>query len=272
MPLQAPCRLAWPAPPGRAVKLTEPVVQAADPDAAGTRPRRAPGLPGLLASAATFPIMAQVFSPFSVLVIKFAWIAVLVAVVAAIAIYRWRAGFPDARGAPVAQPIPFSHKHHVGDDGIDCRYCHTTVEKSRFAGLPSTEVCLTCHSQLFRDAPLLMPLQASAAAGRPLRWRRVHDLPDFVYFDHGIHVAKGVSCGECHGPVDQMPLTWRQAPLEMQWCLDCHRAPEARLHPPGEVFSAARNGPTDARRQEALARAYGLQSRRRLTDCSTCHR
>ncbi len=170
-------------------------------------------------------------------------------------------------GAPPMQPIPFSHKHHVGDVGLDCRYCHTTVEHAAFAGMPSTGTCLTCHSQLFVDAPLLAPLHRSEASGRPIAWTRLHKLPDFVYFDHSIHVTKGVGCIECHGRVDQMPLEWRSAPLLMQWCLDCHRDPRPHLRAPEAVFSMV---PTaDAPRPAA---PVPLQSPARLTDCSTCHR
>ncbi|NTV10031.1 MAG: cytochrome c3 family protein [Zoogloea sp.] len=215
--------------------------------------------------------MAQVFSPFAVLAIKLALIAVVVLATVAVGLYHWRAGMPEAIGAPPLQPIPFSHKHHVGDDGIDCRYCHASVEKSRFAGLPSTSICLSCHSQLFSDAPLLARLRQSLASGRPIAWRRVHDLPDFVYFDHSIHVAKGVSCGECHGPVDQMPLTWRLASLDMQWCLGCHRAPDTHLQWPRHAVSA-RTAALDPSELEMLKRILRLQGERRMTDCSTCHR
>jgi hypothetical protein len=174
-------------------------------------------------------------------------------------------------GEPVAQPIPFSHKHHVGDVGLDCRYCHTTVETEAFPGMPSTRLCLGCHSQLFSHAEVLEPLRRSAATGRPIGWNRVHALPGFVYFDHSIHVAKGVGCVECHGRVDQMPLTWRVAPLQMQWCLGCHRDPQPHLRPPNEVFSPAAPRLTPAA-AATLARVLRLHDERRLTDCSTCHR
>jgi hypothetical protein len=176
-----------------------------------------------------------------------------------------------ALGVVVDQPIPFSHKHHVGDDGIDCRYCHTQVETSAEAGMPSTAVCLSCHSQLFAHAPVLEPLRRSAASGRPLAWHRVHVLPDFVYFEHGIHVRKGVACVECHGRIDQMPLAWRESPLQMKWCLACHRDPLPHLHPKDEVFAMGAPPVSPARAQQ-LARAAHLQDTRRLTDCSTCHR
>ncbi|MBL8287115.1 MAG: cytochrome c3 family protein [Rubrivivax sp.] len=183
----------------------------------------------------------------------------------------WRTASYAPRFEPVGQPIPFSHKHHVGDDGIDCRYCHSTVETSAHAGLPSTRVCLGCHSQLYADQPILAPLRRSAATNEPIAWRRVHQLPDFVFFNHGVHVSKGVPCMECHGRVDQMPLTWREAPLLMQWCLDCHRNPAPHLHPPQDVVRMDLQ-PLPPAEGARLARLAGLADSRRMTDCSTCHR
>src|SRR5438876_9055293 len=175
-------------------------------------------------------------------------------------------------GVPLDQPMPFSHKHHVGDDGIDCRYCHASVEQTRFAGMPSTQVCMSCHSQLFNDSPLLAPLRDSLATGRPLRWIRIHDLPDFAFFDHGIHVSKGVACVSCHGRMDQMPLTWREHSLEMQWCLDCHRHAPDRVRPRERVFDLRWKDDRTPPERHALAVQYRLQSERRMTDSSTCHR
>ncbi|HEX2831244.1 MAG TPA: cytochrome c3 family protein [Burkholderiales bacterium] len=182
--------------------------------------------------------MPQVFSPTATLLVKLCLIALVLIAAAAAFVFRW--GLSGAFGAPAAprQPIPFSHKHHAGDDGIDCRYCHASVDRAAFAGLPATEVCLTCHSQLYTDAPVLNALHESAATATPIAWRRVHDLPDFVYFDHGIHVTRGIACAQCHGHVEEMPVVRRVAPLTMQWCLECHRK----------------------------------QNIARLTDCSTCHR
>jgi NAD-dependent SIR2 family protein deacetylase len=171
----------------------------------------------------------------------------------------------------VAQPIPFSHKHHVGDDGIDCRYCHTAVETQRHAGFPSTHICLTCHSQLYTDAKVLEPLRESERTGTPVVWKRVHDLPDFVFFDHSVHVAKGVGCVECHGRVDQMPITWRAQPLQMQWCISCHRDPAHHLRPHEQLFDMSAPRVSDADAQN-LARLLKIESTRRMTDCSTCHR
>lgn len=203
--------------------------------------------------------------------VKLAFLALFGSAALVLALMVWRARSYNPVGEPVAQPIAFSHKHHVGDDGIDCRYCHTTVETSAFAGMPSTAVCLSCHSQLYNDQAVLEPLRKSAASGRPLAWRRVHQLPDFVYFNHAVHVNKGVACVECHGRVDEMPLTWRVAPLQMQWCLACHRDPARHLRPKDQVFSmdAAPLAPEDAAHVADLAR---LHDTRRMTDCSTCHR
>ena len=143
------------------------------------------------------------------------------------------------------QPVPFSHDHHVGGLGLDCRYCHTSVEKSSVAGIPPTETCMTCHSQLWTNAAMLEPIRESYRTGKPMKWTRVHDLPDFVYFDHSIHVAKGIGCESCHGRVDKMPLMVQAAPLLMGWCLDCHRAPEKYLRPRDEVFNMAYEAPSN---------------------------
>jgi len=213
----------------------------------------------------------QVFSARLELGIKLAVVALFLAFPALVAFALWRESVWQALGEPVSQPIPFSHKHHVSDDGIDCRYCHTTVETDRHAGLPSSRTCLTCHSQLYTGAAVLAPLHESERTGRPIEWKRVHQLPGFVYFDHSVHLAKGVGCVECHGRVDQMPITWRAQPLQMQWCLQCHRDPVPRLRPHERLFdpSAPRLSEADA---QNLARLMRLEDRRRLTDCSTCHR
>lgn len=172
------------------------------------------------------------------------------------------------------QPVPFSHAHHAGDLGIDCRYCHNSVEKSPRAGLPATKVCMTCHSQLWTGAEALAPVRRSFASGEPIRWNRVAQLPDYVYFDHSVHVARGVPCVECHGRVDEMPLTWRAKPFQMQWCLECHRDPAPRLRPPAEVTRMDL-----PRHDEAARRAFGnAQIRRlhidlkRMDNCQLCHR
>jgi hypothetical protein len=215
----------------------------------------------------------QVFSPGAVIALKLGTLVVALLIVASLLTWRSVIAPRPAVGSPVEQVIPFSHKHHVGDDGIDCRYCHTSVERSAFAGIPPLSTCMTCHSQLFSDAPLLDVLRQGFADARPFAWNRVHDLPDFVYFDHSIHISKGVGCSTCHGSVDTMPLTQRVASLRMQWCLDCHRKPERYLRSPGEVFDLAWHPPADQlERGRRLRDRYHLHSTDVLTSCSTCHR
>lgn len=217
------------------------------------------------------PRSAQVFSRRAELGVKLAVAALFLCVPGLVAFAVWREHFYQALGEPVAQPIPFSHKHHVGDDGLDCRYCHVGLETGRFAGLPSTHTCMTCHSQLYTDAAVLEPLRESARTGVPVAWRRVHTLPGFVYFDHSVHLAKGVGCVECHGRVDRMPITWRAQPLQMQWCVACHRNPEPHLRPLDRVFDMAPSRLT-TEQSANLARLLRLESVQRRTDCSTCHR
>ncbi|WP_448170674.1 cytochrome c3 family protein [Rhizobacter fulvus] len=205
------------------------------------------------------------------LLVKLLFLGGFASVGLVVVLMLWRAGSYEPLGEPQRQPIPFSHKHHVGDDGIDCRYCHTTVETGAYAGLPSTGVCLSCHSQLFKDQPLLALLRRSAATGQPIAWRRVHQLPDFVYFNHSVHVNKGVACIECHGRVDQMPLTWRVSPMQMQWCLGCHRNPAPHLRPTDQITSMKPLVVSDTEAQR-LVDLMALHDKRRRTDCSTCHR
>jgi hypothetical protein len=168
------------------------------------------------------------------------------------------------------QPVPFSHKHHVTDDGIDCRYCHTSVESSSFAGLPPTETCMSCHSQIWNNASMLEPVRASYRTGESLSWTRVHDLPDFVYFNHSIHVNKGIGCATCHGRIDLMPLTRKVNTLYMNWCVNCHRNPEQYVRPRDQVFNMAYEPPPDQLELgRKLVNEYKIQ---KLTDCWTCHR
>src|SRR5499426_650452 len=170
------------------------------------------------------------------------------------------------------QPVPFSHQHHAAGLGLDCRYCHTSVEESSFAGIPPTKTCMNCHAQIWTNAPMLAPVRFSFSSGQSLQWTRVHDLPDFVYFNHSIHVAKGVGCASCHGRVDEMPLMRQSAPLQMEWCLDCHRHPERRVRPRDQVFDLAWQPVDQATLGARLVREYGIRSARDLTSCSTCHR
>jgi len=176
-------------------------------------------------------------------------------------------------GVAREQPVPFSHKHHVKQLGIDCRYCHTSVEESRFAGIPPTETCMTCHSQIHATSPMLEPVRESWRTNRPIPWTRVYDLPDFVYFDHSIHVKKGVACVTCHGPVDEMPLVWKASTLHMEWCLECHRQPELYIRPREYVFRTDW-APSEDQRElgRRLVREYGIDRPEKLTDCSVCHR
>lgn len=171
------------------------------------------------------------------------------------------------------QPVPFSHDHHTAAMGIDCRYCHTTVERAASANIPATEICMNCHKEIWKDSPMLEPVRASYRDNQPLEWNRVHDLPDFVYFDHSIHVAKGVGCATCHGQVNEMPLIARGASLQMGWCLECHRNPELFVRPPEEVFNMDWERPTDDPEYGSkLVAAAGIEDEQRLTSCSTCHR
>jgi hypothetical protein len=168
------------------------------------------------------------------------------------------------------QPIFFSHKHHVKDDGIDCRYCHTTVENSSFANIPPTETCMTCHSQIWSNATATQPIRDSWSSGKSIEWQRVHKLPDFVYFNHSIHVNKGIGCSSCHGKVDEMPWIYKVATLNMNWCLNCHRDPAKFIRPKSEVFNVEYVYPANqAQLGPQLMKEYHVQS---LTDCVTCHR
>ena len=168
------------------------------------------------------------------------------------------------------QPVQFSHQHHVGGIGIDCRYCHTSVEVSSTAGIPPTKTCINCHSQIWADSPYLEPVRSSFRDDKPLRWLRVHDLPDFVYFNHSIHVKKGMGCETCHGRVDQMPLMLQESSLQMEWCIDCHRNPEKYVRPRSEVFTMGYRPPVpQSVMGPQLVKEYGIRGN---TSCSTCHR
>jgi Cytochrome c7 and related cytochrome c len=182
-------------------------------------------------------------------------------------------GYNTNQNVFVEQPIQFSHAHHVGGEGIDCRYCHTSVEESAFANIPPTKTCMNCHSQIWTNAPILEPVRASFRDNKPLHWTRVHDLPDFVYFNHSIHVRKGVGCATCHGRVDQMPLMYQASTLQMSWCLDCHRNPAKYVRPRDQVYNMAWERPADdPGLGERLVQEYKIAGVAQLTNCSTCHR
>jgi hypothetical protein len=211
---------------------------------------------------------ANIYSRLSILALA-ALVAGLGAVLALINV----SGYNTNQDVFVEQPIQFSHAHHVGGEGFDCRYCHTSVEESAFANIPPTKTCMNCHSQIWAKAPILEPVRASFRDNTPLHWTRVHDLPDFVYFNHSIHVRKGVGCATCHGRVDQMPLVYQKATLQMSWCLDCHRNPANYVRPREQVFNMAWERPSDDPGLGArLVKEYKIASVEQLTSCSTCHR
>jgi formamidopyrimidine-DNA glycosylase len=199
----------------------------------------------------------------------FGGVALILVVVATLAAIN-RSSYLTEVGVARSQPVQFSHKHHVSDDGIDCRYCHTSVEESSFAGIPSTKICMNCHTQIWPDSPILEPVRESFRTGKSLQWTRVHNLPGFAYFDHSIHVHKGIGCVTCHGRVDQMPLMWRENTLYMEWCLECHRNPERFVRPREQVFNMDWQPPVDQiTLGHKLVQEYKIES---LTSCSVCHR
>jgi hypothetical protein len=185
--------------------------------------------------------------------------------------YRWtRSSYMTGQTVTLKQPIPFSHDHHTAALGIDCRYCHTSVEESSFAGIPPTATCMNCHNIIWQDSPMLEPVRESYRTKTPIRWQRVHDVPDFVYFNHSIHLAKGIGCESCHGRVDRMPLIFQAKSLQMDWCLGCHRDPGRYVRPRKEIVTM---GWTPPEGQDAVAakllEEYSVES---LVSCDTCHR
>jgi len=216
--------------------------------------------------------MPQIFRPSANTLSKLSLASILLLVggLIGLAMLLGRSSYVTRANEYIEQPVQFSHQHHVLDDGIDCRYCHTSVETSSFAGIPPTKTCMNCHSQIWQTAPILEPVRASFREDRPMRWVRVHDLPDFVYFNHSIHIKKGMGCESCHGRLDQMPLTRQVQSLQMEWCLNCHRNPQDYVRPRSEVFTMGYR-PTVAQSVlgPQLVKEYGIKS---LTSCSTCHR
>jgi hypothetical protein len=182
------------------------------------------------------------------------------------------AGFNQRKGVVLEQPVPFSHKHHVQDIGVDCRYCHTAVEKSAQAGIPPTQTCMNCHKQIWSDSPILETVRESYRTGEPLRWNKIHDLPDFAYFNHSIHVAKGVGCFSCHGRIDQMPMARSAHATQMQWCLACHRNPQDNLRPKDQITNMTWTAEDQTKLGAELLKTYKVRGAAILTSCSTCHR
>ena len=187
-----------------------------------------------------------------------------------------RSSYVTQANVPREQPVPFSHRHHIGGLGLDCRYCHTSVEDSAFAGIPPTKTCMNCHSQIWSTSPMLEPVRESFRSGKSIKWNRVHKLAGFAYFNHSIHIKKGVGCVTCHGHIDEMPLTWQYSTLQMEWCLACHRAPEKFVRPKERVFDMTwrpeNKTESDFMEANALIAKYKIQDKKVLTSCSTCHR
>ncbi len=218
--------------------------------------------------------MPQIFGPAANSITRVVLVSILVGPFVLIGLGYALSRSQYITGASVThhQPVPFSHEHHVSGLGLDCRYCHAAVERAAVAGVPPTYTCMTCHSQLYTQAEMLAPVRESLAANRPIRWTRVNVLPDYVYFDHAIHVAKGVGCTTCHGSVGRMPLMRQDAPLTMGWCLACHRDPGPNLRPAAAVFDPDWTPPADhAAQGRRLAAAYQIDTKH-LADCSVCHR
>lgn len=218
--------------------------------------------------------MPQVFPPSSNTLARLTIVGggLAVALVSGALVNLYRSPFVTQVNVARQQPIPFSHARHVGQNGIDCRYCHTSVEESGFAGIPTTEVCMSCHSQVLADSAILEPLRQSWENETPIVWTRVNDVPDFVYFNHSVHVAKGVGCTTCHGDIAKMPLTWKAQTMHMQWCLECHRAPENYLRDKKDVFNPFWEADDN---QVALGKERVEQNNvnvQQLSNCSVCHR
>lgn len=216
--------------------------------------------------------MAALFPPWSDTIFRIVLVAIgATAVIVPFAMMIWvRTPYTTKQGFPIEQPIAFDHRHHTHDDGIDCLYCHYEARRSPNAGVPPTSVCMGCHGQIWQEAQRLEPVRASWFSGEPIRWERVHRLPEFVYFDHSAHVSHGVGCDECHGRVDRMPEVYAVAPLTMNWCLDCHRDPAPHLRPVDEVTNAEWR-PQGSRRTagEAIVRELHVDP---PVSCTGCHR
>ncbi|MGB5815696.1 MAG: cytochrome c3 family protein [Thermoanaerobaculia bacterium] len=215
--------------------------------------------------------MSQIFKPSTNTLAKVSMFGALffLVILAWVLVTLNRSSLVTRQGIVLQQPVPFSHDHHVAGLGISCLYCHTTVEESSFAGIPPSATCMNCHKLIWNESPMLEPVRESYRTGQPIEWTRVHDLPDFVYFDHSIHVAKGIGCASCHGRVDQMPLMYQAESLQMEWCLECHRAPERFIRPRAEIYNMEWVSADQETEGAHLIADYKVQSK---LSCSVCHR
>jgi hypothetical protein len=216
--------------------------------------------------------MAQLFTPAATTLFRVVIVLMGLGIVAGgVMAYVWaRSGSTWNVGKPAPQPVPFRHDLHSGSLGIDCRYCHSTVERAADAGMPSAQTCMSCHSQVWVGASVLEPVRSSFILGQPIEWASVHRLPDYTYFHHAVHVTKGVACETCHGRVDQMPKTVKSQTMSMGWCLDCHRDPVPHLRPREAVFAMGYEPHGQGLPEDVLA--FYQEASRRLTSCNTCHR
>lgn len=215
-----------------------------------------------------FPPRSNTFARVSILVVL-----VLLAVITGGLVWWLHSPAFNKVGVAVPQPVPFPHNFHVGALGLNCRYCHDSVDQSSFADLPSTETCMSCHSQVALDSPLLEPVRQSWKTGQPIQWNRVNDVPDYVYFNHQAHVTKGVACETCHGRVDQMSTNVKANTFYMSWCLECHRNPEKFVRPLDQVYTMGYKPAEDQAALGAkLVQENHILPASQLTNCSICHR
>ena len=220
--------------------------------------------------------MAQIFRPGANAVIRVSIIGGFLGLVGLLVLgdQLQKSSYTTEVGVAKEQTPPFSHKHHASL-GIDCRYCHTSAEVSPVAGVPPTRTCMNCHSTIWNQSPVLQPVRDSFATGKSLEWTRVHDLPQFVYFDHSIHVNKGIGCATCHGRVDEMPLMRKQNTLYMGWCLDCHRDPAKFIRPKDKITDMAYSVTPEQQAvigKELISKYHVNTSNNKLSDCYNCHR
>lgn len=244
--------------------------------------------------------MAQIFRPSSNITAKIALITGALAPLAIMVSMSQftRSSYVTKVGIPYEQPVPFSHEHHVNELGIDCRYCHQHVEKSAYSNYPATHTCMSCHSQIWTNSPLLEPVRESYVKNVPLKWQVVNKVPDFVYYNHAIHVNRGISCNNCHGPIQAMQIVYKAQAFQMRWCLECHRNPENYVNEPDFVWNLYQNiqrgkhadgspltaeeeslklgvqykrTPEELQKGRELVKRYGIQTQA-LSDCYICHR